>query len=127
LIYLDTHAAVWLVAGLTDKFPERAREAIEGSKLGVSPMVVLEMQYLYEIGRVRLPAEDALAGLRGSGDLCVADTPFHRVVERALASAWTRDPFDRLIVAQADLEGAPLLTKDRFIHQHYPRALWDAA
>ena len=37
---------------------------------------------------------------------------------------WTRDTFDRLIVAQAKTRDASLLTKDRTILEHYPHAVW---
>ena len=37
---------------------------------------------------------------------------------------WTRDPFDRIITAQAELCGAKLLTKDRTIHNYYVNAAW---
>ncbi|MCF7950382.1 MAG: hypothetical protein K9L57_01970 [Spirochaetaceae bacterium] len=37
---------------------------------------------------------------------------------------WTRDPFDRLITAQADIQAASLLTKDGTIRTHYPKAVW---
>ncbi len=63
----------------------------------------------------------ALAGSLGLG---VCALPFERVVETAQRQAWTRDPFDRLIVAQASLAAAPLLTKDRTIREHYAKAAW---
>ena len=37
---------------------------------------------------------------------------------------WVRDPFDRLIVAQAIANEAPLVTKDEKIRRHYRRAVW---
>ena len=37
---------------------------------------------------------------------------------------WTRDPFDRLITAQAAVDDSPLLTKDDTIHTYYPKAVW---
>ncbi len=46
------------------------------------------------------------------------------VVERAMTLSWTRDPFDRVIVATADLHGAPLLTRDERIRENYPAAVW---
>ena len=46
-------------------------------------------------------------------------------MELAAEETWTRDPFDRVIVAQARLRGAPLLTKDRAIHAGYERAIWE--
>jgi len=37
---------------------------------------------------------------------------------------WGRDPFDRLIVANARAADAVLITKDQRIHMNYPRAVW---
>jgi PIN domain nuclease of toxin-antitoxin system len=45
-------------------------------------------------------------------------------VLQALPLSWTRDPFDRLIVAQAAVRDAPLLTKDRAIRRRYRAAVW---
>jgi PIN domain nuclease of toxin-antitoxin system len=42
-----------------------------------------------------------------------------------LGHRWTRDPFDRIIVAHADVVSAPLLTKDQAIRRNYRRAFWD--
>ncbi len=39
--------------------------------------------------------------------------------------SWAREPFDRLIVAQAKVNGfAPLITADATIRKQYPRAVW---
>ncbi|MFL6199802.1 MAG: type II toxin-antitoxin system VapC family toxin [Thermoanaerobaculia bacterium] len=124
LIYLDTHVAAWLFAGKAELLPPRARARIEESDLLVSPAAVLELQYLYEIERVAEPAQVVLDVLGPELGLKVCDLPFPRVAEAALGLAWTRDPFDRLIVAQAIARGAALLTKDRAIHDHYPHAAW---
>jgi PIN domain nuclease of toxin-antitoxin system len=124
--YLDTHVVFWLYAGgsgapLTD----RARAAIvDSADLRISPMVRLELQYLHELGRTGAPAAaivDELAAVLG---LRVCETPFPAVVAAAARWNWTRDPFDRLIVAQASLNGAPLVTKDRRIHERYAEAIW---
>ena len=56
--------------------------------------------------------------------LSVCDKPFERVVQEALALSWTRDPFDRLIVAQAAVGGDLLVTRDKTILQHYEPARW---
>jgi PIN domain nuclease of toxin-antitoxin system len=47
--------------------------------------------------------------------LSICDLPFAEVSITSLQQKWTRDPFDRLIVAQALARGARLITKDRFI------------
>ena len=46
------------------------------------------------------------------------------VVRRAQAFDWTRDPFDRLLVATALLHEAPFVSRDRTITEHYPAAIW---
>jgi PIN domain nuclease of toxin-antitoxin system len=56
---------------------------------------------------------------------CVGrELTFAAVVENALQQKWIRDPFDRLIVAQASTNEAPLVTKDEKIRRHYRRAVW---
>jgi PIN domain nuclease of toxin-antitoxin system len=41
-----------------------------------------------------------------------------------LEISWTRDPFDRIIVANASLENSILVSKDQSILGHYPFARW---
>ena len=42
----------------------------------------------------------------------------------ALSLDWTRDAFDRIIVANAMIQKSALLTKDQQILQHYKLAIW---
>lgn len=125
MIYLDTHVVVWIHASATDRLsPEALRKLEEADEIRISPMVRLELQYLYEIGRVTGPAGPVIDALQASFDLRVCDVPFPVVARAAEGETWTRDPFDRIIVAQASLARAPLLTKDRTLHDHYDRATW---
>jgi PIN domain nuclease of toxin-antitoxin system len=62
--------------------------------------------------------------LSASLGLSVCAAPFAAVVREAERHMWTRDPFDRLIVAQAALADAPLVTKDGDVHRHYAHAAW---
>lgn len=124
MIYLDTHVAAWLYAGRRELFPAAAQQLLEEEDLLISPMVGLELQYLYEIQRVTVPAARVLEALQTELGLTVCDLPFPRVAAVAWDEGWTRDPFDRLIVSQAKVRGAPLLTKDGTIHSHYALAVW---
>ena len=124
VVYLDTHAAVFLYAGLTDKLSPAAAAAIEKGTLKVSPMVLLEIQYLREIGRFKHRAEDVVAQLGKSIGLTVCQTDFARIALVATRMEWTRDPFDRLITAQASCQQAPLVTADGNIRDHYELAIW---
>ena len=126
MIYLDTHVVVWLYGLGVAAVPEPVLRAIDAAdELRISPMVRLELQYLYEIERVAQPALEVLDGMQATLGLAQCDAPFAAVVQAAQAQRWTRDPFDRLIVAQASLYDAPLITKDEQIHIHYPHACWE--
>lgn len=125
LIYLDTHVVAWLHAtGDRLLSPGAVRRIEEADELRISPMVRLELQYLYEVGRVGQRATTVLDALQAALGLRVCDAPFPAVARAAEGETWTRDPFDRMIVAQAALREAPLLTRDRILHRHYDRAVW---
>jgi PIN domain nuclease of toxin-antitoxin system len=124
LAYLDTHVAAWLYAGLLNAVSTAARRVIEQGSLVISPAVVLELQYLFETKRTTEPGDRVVQALQRTLGVQICDQSFPDIVFRALSENWTRDPFDRLIVAQAALRDAPLVTKDRGIRKHYDRAIW---
>lgn len=123
-VYVDTHVLVWLFYGEMNKLGAAARHAIEEDNLVASPAAVLELELLHEIGRMRQTASQAVDTLATDLGLRICDLPFRTVVDHALKESWGRDPFDRLIVANAKAAGAPLLTKDKKILRHYSRAIW---
>ena len=59
---------------------------------------------MFEIGRVTVEPDGIVGDLVSRTGLQVCSRPFDRVVTQAIAQTWTRDPFDRLIVAQAALQ-----------------------
>lgn len=124
MIFLDTHVVVWLYAGLTKKFGAAIRQQMNRSEIVVSPIVRLELQYLYEIKRTTENADEILTDLSQRIGLRVADNDFDAVIRRALGLSWTRDPFDRIITAQASLEDTPLISSDKNILDHYAYARW---
>ncbi len=115
---------VWLYLARLDLFSERARRLLERRTLLVCPIVLLELEYLREVGRLRVGAMDVAAELAERLGLGVSDLDFARAARAALSETWTRDPFDRLIVGHAAAEGSQLLTRDETIHAHYRRAVW---
>ncbi len=125
MIYLDTHVIVWLYAGLTEKLSRKAIELIEDNDICISPIVKLELCYLQEIERIRPSAQEIIRHLQTQIGLSICDTPFEEVVNKALAFNWTRDPFDRLIAANATCTHMRLLTKDETIRKHIKLAVWD--
>jgi PIN domain nuclease of toxin-antitoxin system len=124
LIYLDTHAVVWLYSGLQEKFSETGKELLSQDSLTTSPIVRLELTYLYELGKINEAASTILEDLLSRMGLQVSQLSFESVVKHAEKQTWTRDPFDRIIVAQASLDNSILLSKDRLIKKHYKLTQW---
>lgn len=124
MIHLDTHVAAWLYAGQTQRIPGPVLTRIEAERLAISPMVELELQYLFEVGRVTVPGFQVLDELSRQISLFVERETFGSAAKEALSQSWTRDPFDRLIVGHALASGSPLATADRTILDHCPLAFW---
>lgn len=124
MIYLDTHVVVWLYGGLIDELSPVAVSAIEADELLVSPMVRLELQYLFETGRILAKPDAVLSTLATELGLATCALAFPAVIRKALSLDWTRDPFDRIIVAQAIAGKRTLLTRDQTIHKHHAGAVW---
>jgi PIN domain nuclease of toxin-antitoxin system len=123
--YLDTHVVVWLFSAETYKLSKTVIDEIqEEQEILISPAVLLELQLLHDIKRVKTAALNVVERLSSEVGLAVCRVPFATVVEHALDQAWTRDPFDRLIVANALAQDAPLITKDDRIRTHYRRSVW---
>jgi PIN domain nuclease of toxin-antitoxin system len=88
-------------------------------------MVVVELGYLYEISRLISTPQEIVYKLNAEIRADVCDYPFPIIAEIALGETWTRDPFDRLIVAHAKANGrAGLITRDEQIAQHYANTIW---
>lgn len=112
---LDTHIGLWMLAA-PQKLGARVRDLVTDSdnRLVLSVASSWEIAIKYGVGRLALPERPALfvpkfmdaTGVRGlpiehRHALAVAELPMHH-----------RDPFDRILVAQAQLEGMALVTAD---------------
>jgi PIN domain nuclease of toxin-antitoxin system len=124
MIFLDTHVLVWLYAGSPEPFSERAKRELQNGDLVLSPMILLELQYLYEAKKITEKGDTILAALQSTMSLRVMEDDWEETIRTALNLQWTRDPFDRIIVAQAMHHKAKLLTKDQQILKQYKGAVW---
>jgi PIN domain nuclease of toxin-antitoxin system len=123
--YLDTNIAVFLHAGDTKRLTRRAASQIESSDLLVSAMVMLELEMLFEKGALKFTASEILSDLNQQIGVSVCQLPMAAVMRSALQVKWTREPGDRIIVANAIANNeAPLITSDRRINEEYRNAIW---
>ena len=124
MIYLDTHVVVALYQDVS-LLTRRARQYLsKKSEIFISPMAYLELVILCELNRIRYAPRTILDHLEESIGATLCSKSFDLVILAAAELGWTRDPFDRIIVAQAKLENDTLLTKDANILRHYRRAVW---
>jgi PIN domain nuclease of toxin-antitoxin system len=124
VIYLDTHVAAALYQPELKAFSAAALSALEQEgDLRISPIVLLELESLHEIKRTRVPAARIVAVLATEIGLKVCDLAFSGIVQQALEERWTRDPFDRLILAHARVNDGVLITRDQTIRRRYSRAI----
>ncbi|MGH9587696.1 MAG: type II toxin-antitoxin system VapC family toxin [Acidobacteriaceae bacterium] len=125
IAYLDTNVVVWLAQGNLTRISRKAQRILEKAELLISPMALIELEYLYEVRRITIPSRDVLRKLEHEIGVRLCELPFGEVAAVAADEKWTRDPFDRMIVAQAKTNGlAPLVSADEEIEQHYPRTIW---
>ena len=123
-MYVDTHVVIWLYQKDEKRISRLARKLIESRDLLVSPIVLLELEYLFETGKTKAKAAEIYEYLHDTIQIEVCGKPFAAVVKKSIGMKWTRDPFDRLITAQAALDESTLLTKDETIRTYYPDAVW---
>lgn len=124
MVYLDTHLVLWLYAGSLDLISKEALQIIDEEEICISPIVELELQYLKEIKRIKKSPSEISETLRKEINLKVCTKDFYSIVRESLKMHWTRDPFDRIVVAHASLNNNILLTKDDTIRAHYKQAVW---
>ena len=123
-VYLDTHVVVWLFYGETDKFTRPVKDLINNNEIIISPVVLLELQYLLESKKISHKSNKIVNYLSKNIGLKVLNNNFIDTIELAIKNNFTRDPFDRIIVSEALLYNSKLITKDRQILEFYENAVW---
>ncbi len=123
-IYLDTHVVVWLFYGFLDNISDVAKKYINENDIVISPIVLLEIQYLLEKNRISHDFNKIYKTLSKDIGLKISSNLFRNVINQAVSLNFTTDPFDRIIVAEAKLNNCKLVTKDSNIIKNYNKAVW---
>ena len=109
MILLDTNALIWLLTGSGRARPLEGQTA----SLRISPISLLEIRFLQEVGRLTVGSGYGLEEIEVDSRWRL-DSPSSRLLFAAAFDLdWTRDPFDRLLVAHARYRGWRLATGDR--------------
>jgi len=119
-ILLDSHLLVWLV-GASDRLPPEARTIIENADNDIffSSASIWELSIKYSSGKIglELPPRMLHRVLIESDFKELAVTASHALEVDTLQPIH-KDPFDRILIAQAMWEGMLLLTSDETIAQY---------
>ncbi len=119
-LLLDTHLLLWL-AYAPDRLPAAARTAImdDGNQLLFSAVSIWEVQIKRALDRPDFTADpgELRAGLLSNGYDELPVTGGHALALSGLP-ALHRDPFDRMLIAQAMAEALTLMSADRAIAQY---------
>ena len=125
MIHLDTHVALWLAQRRSGVLGAAALRLVRKHPWTLSPFVLLELEILHEIGRIKASPDTVLKALGEVGEVSISAVSAEQAVQAARPMTWTRDPMDRLIVGAALAEKRPLVTADGVILKHLPSAVWD--
>lgn len=88
-IYLDTHVVVWLYHKTEGLISDRAITMVGENDLLISPMVLLELEYLFETRRIKEKARTIYDYLHETILLETCSKPFARVAGAAATMKWT--------------------------------------
>ena len=125
-LLLDTHAFIWW-----DSDPSRlsapARAALHdpNSEVWLSVVSAWEMQIKAQLGRLalRLPLAQIVTQQQANGVQVLSVSLDHVLAVEQLPTVH-KDPFDRLLAAQANTEGAKLVSADRVFANYPVQVLW---
>ena len=126
-LLLDTHAFLWFI-GETSMMSERSRRAVEDARNDVllSVASVWELAIKASIGKIDVgePLDDFLAAQVETNRILLLDvTARHALAVRRLPFHH-RDPFDRLLVAQAQCEALTVVSHDEAFARYDVPVLW---
>ncbi|MEO6989933.1 MAG: type II toxin-antitoxin system VapC family toxin [Candidatus Baltobacteraceae bacterium] len=125
-LLLDTHVFVW-AASAPERLTNAARSAIEdpSNAVFVSAAVAWEIAIKHGLGKLALPSDPPTyfpARITALGFRSLAIAQEHALAVRSLPNHH-RDPFDRIMIAQAIVEGLTFVTADEAATRYSVRVL----
>jgi PIN domain nuclease of toxin-antitoxin system len=126
-LLLDTHAFIWWDSE-PDRLPSLVREHClnRANMVFLSVASVWEIQIKRQLGKLnlRIPLTEILSGQQETNGLLILPVTLPHVLELDSLAAHHKDPFDRLLIAQARAEDAILVSGDSVFASYGVRLLW---
>jgi len=126
-LLLDTHALLWFLEGNTS-LSSRARDAIEdqANETHISHVTAWELAVKVGLGKLKLgvPYDEIFPDLILANGFTVLPTEFRHFGTLLSLPFHHRDPFDRLLIAQALAEEMTIVSCDTHFPAYRARVLW---
>lgn len=125
-LLLDTHIWIWLLES-PDRIAVPVVEQLESAdELVLSAASVWEIAIKTALGKLQMTVEpealrEEILGAAGARELDIMAT---HALAAARLPALHRDPFDRVLIAQAAIENLILVTRDEAVRQYGGGVLW---
>lgn len=124
---LDTHSFVWFIGG-SDRLSARARQMIEAPdhSMLISMASLWEIGIKHSLGKLDLarPFAELIPEELERQRIGLLNIELPHLVELVNLPLHHRDPFDRLIAAQAIVEGLPVISVDSALDPYGVERLW---
>jgi PIN domain nuclease of toxin-antitoxin system len=117
-LILDTQVLLWSLLA-PKRLSARERQLIDDGEVLVSAATLWEIGIKTAIGRLDCDPRQILEAIQPAGFEPLAVTGQHAVIAAALPRLHA-DPFDRVLVAQAQVESALLVTRDTALRDYGP-------
>jgi PIN domain nuclease of toxin-antitoxin system len=122
-LLLDTHAALWFLSG-DERLGENAKRHLtdDTNRVLLSAAVVWEIAIKRSLGKLAVP-DEYLSLLLDAGVQPLAVSVAHAAAVEHLPPHH-RDPFDRMLVSQAAIEGGALISRDDALRPYDVTLIW---
>jgi len=126
-LLLDTCTFLWMI-GQDDRLSATAREALEDGNniLTLHQVSAWEIQIKHQTGKLKLaePTENIIQEAISSYDLRYERLSDQAIWHLSKLPEYHKDPFDRMLITTALLDGMKLVTPDHHIHQYPVPIIW---
>jgi PIN domain nuclease of toxin-antitoxin system len=124
---LDTHTFIWIL-NTPEVLPARIQSIVEDRSARLLISIATPWEMAIKVASGKLDAADILDDFEGAvarGRFTVLDTTVRQVIRAGTLPPHHRDPFDRLLVAQALDLRIPIVSRDRIFDLYGVQRIWD--
>ena len=126
-LLLDTHTFIWW-----DSAPHKLSSKVltlcqdQTNEMILSVASVWEMQIKLQLGKLQLtlPLHEIITNQQQTNNVKILDVTLAHVLALEKLPASHKDPFDRLLVAQSNIEDMILVSRDKIFKQYPVKQLW---